>query len=180
MRSKTYQDIYTLDAIAAEILSTESWEMIEDRNPDAWNDAYCFALAEAKKAGCSDLEAEERACEAESAARDISHRNWKDAVLLACDEILEPHKLAFQQLKTRPWCYRLIAATTWTEAASRIVDTINGVGQFYFSSVKEFCAALPATTRGAVLAHLHWMKRRPDVYGTKSVSRMMEGWDQPC
>lgn len=175
---KKYQDTFTLDEVASFLLGVETWEKIEDRNPDAWGDYWLHANREALAEGLSDEEAEEKAIAAESEARDESYRNWKNALERAAEEIIGQHEMELRQLKTKPWLYKLAPKTTWEDAARCIVDTINGVGYFYFASVKELRDSLPATTRGAVLDHLNWMKRRPEVYGTASADRLMERWDR--
>lgn len=174
---RKYQDTFTLDEIA-ELVGVETWDKIEDRNPDAWGDYWLHARKEALADGLSDDEADEKGREAEDEARSESFRKWENALLRAAKEIIGEHGLDIKPLKTKSYLYKLSPAESWEAAAAKIIDTINGVGYFEFRNVKEFRDSLPATTRGAVLEHLHWMKRRPEVYGTSSAERLMGDWDR--
>lgn len=57
----------------------------------------------------------------------------------------------------------------WQIAAQHIMNTVNGYGPFWFSSVKEFTEVNSGTTRSAVLCHLGYIKHYPAVYGGRSV-----------
>lgn len=62
------------------------------------------------------------------------------------------------------------STTGWYRAASKIIDTINGVGMFEFRTVRELVESGPyPTIEQAVLQHAHWISSYPEVYeGTKA------------
>jgi hypothetical protein len=189
--SKTTREksTYTLDEIA-DLLGVDPWEKIEDRNPDAWGEYYVHARREAEKENredhendpsvelLSDDKLDEIGIEAESEARDESYGKWKNALENAAETIFGQHGLNIAPLKTKPYLYKITPAESWEDAASKIIDTINGVGYFEFRSVKEFRDSIPTTTRQAVLGHLHWMKDRSKVYGDYDARRLMGDWDR--
>jgi hypothetical protein len=60
-------------------------------------------------------------------------------------------------------------ASTWNDACSEIIETINGVGMFYFGSVEDLVESGPYDNEEqACLNHLHWMKEHHRVYGDPS------------
>jgi len=182
---KRLKDTFTLDEIAG-LLGVDSWEKIEDRNPDAWGEYYSHTFRETKAEAIKDgldeqtaeLRAENAAMEAESEARSESYGKWKNAMLHAAETIIGEHKLELRQLKTKQYLYKLVPAETWRDAAAMLRDTINGYGPFYFNNVQEFLDSGPYTARQAVLEHLHWMKDRAEVYGTSNAERLMGDWDR--
>jgi hypothetical protein len=65
-------------------------------------------------------------------------------------------------------------AETWRDAAQAIMETINGVGPFRFRSLGEFLKSGPYSPCEAVMEHLHWIKRYPDVYGSHSARSIVD------
>ena len=56
----------------------------------------------------------------------------------------------------------------------KIRETINGVGDFHFSSLREFLDSGPYTARQAVLGHLRSIRSYPAVYGGSGAHQMYE------
>lgn len=100
--------------------------------------------------------------------RDEAWQNYTNALESVFEELLEHHGLTLQKHKGE-WLFRVVPKKDWKDAATEIAKTVNGVGFFYFRSIRDFLDSGPYTPRAAVLTHLHWVKHWPDVYeGTKA------------
>lgn len=107
------------------------------------------------------------------------YETWHRAVLSAAKALFREHDLDLvprtgrgrlpYEFKVRP-----LPGKSWEDAADKIRKTINGVGDFYYGSLREYLKSGPYTAREAVLSDLHWIESYPDVYGTKSAKRMYE------
>jgi hypothetical protein len=146
---------------------------------EAWNEdvdweAFDYARKEALENGASDDEADEKGRDAEQEDSGERFRLWHDAVTSAVEHEFEEHGLTLVPRTGRgrdsrtPWEYRVVPTVSWTDAARKILHTINGVGMFEFRNVREFLDSGPYTARQAVLKHLHWLKDRAEVYGDRS------------
>lgn len=172
-------DTFDVDGLAR-LLGLDTWQEMEDRSPDTFLDwgsaAVKVAREDAETDGktLSDEEEDEIRSREESAARDEAYKRWECNLLNVAESVFEDHNLVLRQLKTKPHLYRVHPKHMWEGAAAKIVDTVNGVGLFHFSGAKELADSIPTTIRGAVLGHLHWMKRRSEVYGTPTPEHMME------
>lgn len=138
-------------------------------------------LKEAKDSGKSDDQADALAEKAEKETCDYAYRKYYTDLVLLADEMFGKHGLilvpkADKKTKT-PFEFFIVPENSskdktggfdWNNAVIKIILTINGVGEFEFSSTKEFLHSGPWTPRQAVLAHLHWMVRWYDVYGEKA------------
>ena len=61
----------------------------------------------------------------------------------------------------------------WDKAMDIVIDSINGVGEFFFSYPEEVVSSGPyKNTKDAVIAHLHWHVRRGEVYGEKGIKEI--------
>ena len=131
-----------------------------------------YTYGEVLRAGGTDEEAE-RAEQEENAD---SFRRYHDALMHAADSVFGAHGLMLVPIgKTRlPWEFTIRPIKTWKDAAALIVETINGVGQFEFSSISEFTRSGPYTVRESVLRHLGWLPSRSEVYGDASARSMFE------
>ena len=150
----------------AKLLDLPSWEDVDELNQQ-----HYWELAR----GSEDEEA------AESAARDEVFGQWYDAVERAATKLLEEHDLELQPVDfkntSRPYQLKIVPSTSWDSSANKLRETINGVGTFHFNNVKEFLSSGPYTARQAVLSHLSWINRHPDVYGGQSARRLYDqGW----
>lgn len=171
---KKTSDIVNIEKLAEDFKLPE-WEDVEKLNIDNIMEAGGYARDEALKEGESEEQAEEAAQKAQDEARDELYRNWHDAVENVAEDLFETHNLTLVPKSAAPsYEFKVEPTKTWTEAAESIIDTINGVGMFEFKSVKEFLDSGPYTLREAVLSHLHWIKRYPEVYGEPSPRRMYE------
>lgn len=107
-----------------------------------------------------------------SSERDECWREYENALVSVFTSLCEDHDLTLTKLGGGQW--KLAPKVAWKYSAKCVMETINGVGMFHFQNVREFVDSGPYTERAAVLTHLHWLKRYPDVYGTGSINRMME------
>lgn len=154
-------------------------ELLDCRTIEAYHDSvfssgegphtYDCAMREARAEGKSEEEAEKYAAEAEQAEIDEVLKKYMNELESVFEQMCSDHGLEVTKhtSKKKGIYFTLTPKKSWRDAAECIRDTINGVGSFYFSSLKEFLASGPYTAREAVLTHLHWMKRRPDVYGDR-------------
>jgi hypothetical protein len=154
----------TTIAALAEELGLPAWDRIDDMNQE-----HYWEMAKG-------LEGEE-AVEAERAAQDEVYAQWYDAD--AASKLFEEHGLELKPVgkykaSKRPYELKIVPKTSWNDAANKLRETINGVGSFHFNNLREYLDSGPYTARQAVLSHLHWIKRYPDVYGSQSAQRMYE------
>ncbi len=113
--------------------------------------------------------------------------DYRDAVLSTAEELFDRHGLQLVPILRRtrskkvmsknpdPWQFRVMPSPgrTWGSAALQIMRTINGVGMFGFSNLREFLDSGPYTRREAVLKHLGWIPSWYEVYeGSKASSRV--------
>ena len=106
--------------------------------------------------------------------RDENWLSYSNALVQVFSRLCSNHGLIVEDVRDKAWLKRVKPVASWKKAAKEILETINGVGYFHFRDVNEFCRSGPYTERAAVLTHIHYIKRYPDVYGDTSVSRMME------
>lgn len=150
--------------------------LIGVETPDEWgfeldfSEAYSYAYKAAIADGATEEEAEEKAQQAEQEEQDEAWGKYADAVYEIAEDLLNKHGLTLVPLGKgpRPFEFKIEPEKSWEDAAAEIIKTINGVGSFEFASVREFLGSGPYTARQAVLGHLHWIKRYPDVYGDSS------------
>jgi len=70
--------------------------------------------------------------------------------------------------------YRVKPMKSWEDSLTPIVETINGVGYFYFRDGKELMRSGPYTAREAVLSHMGYLNDVGSVYGEESLERKFE------
>ena len=163
---KQLSDKTTIEELAR-TFDLPSWDRIDELNQEFyWQQSH----------GAEDEEAQ---LEAEREAQEEVFATWYDAVESAVSKLFEAHGLELKGVtrrkgERRPFELKIIPTTSWTDAANKIRETINGVGSFYYRDLREFLSSGPYTPRQAVLSHLQWIKRYPDVYGTTSAHRLYE------
>lgn len=148
----------------AKTLGLPDWNEIDDYNLNY----YCESA--------STVEGEEEQTEAEDAARDEVFGQWHSGVLNAAKHVFGEHGLVLapRGKRERPYEFEIVPAVSWFDTIEKITDTINGVGYFHFSSVEELLRSGPYTAREAVEGHLHWLKKRSEVYGDTSAQSIYE------
>ena len=175
------EDRFSIDEIA-KLLGLPDSEKVEDGNLDHVADIGVVAY-EATIDGDEDA-AEAAQSEAEQKAIGVIYSSWHTAVLHAATELFERHGLTLDPVTEdpHPYEYRVVPSAVtgkrrlpdWKSSVNEIRKTINGVGVFEFKDLQEFLKSGPYTARRAVLRHLHWIRRYPDVYGTTSAQRLYE------
>lgn len=114
------------------------------------------------------------------------YRAWQRAVETVLDRYLEYHQLSARRVKIlyvspddgkrfKIDGYQIRPLTTWKKACESLVETINGVGYFWFDSVLEFKNHIPAISyKQSVLSHLHSITEWGEVYDGMSPQRLYE------
>jgi len=155
----------------AEMFGLPDWDKIDEMNQHHYWEMSRGA------------EGEEAQLEAESEARDEVFAQWYDAVEQAASKLFEEHGLELQpagkshtktKAERRPYELKIVPTTSWMDAANKIRETINGVGDFHFNDLAEFLRSGPYTARQAVLSHLGYIQRYPAVYGSQGAKQMYE------
>ena len=172
--AKKLSDKITIEDLA-KMLGLPDWDRIDEMNQQ-----YYFEASQ----GAPDEEAQ---LEAEREAQTEVFNTWYDAVENTATKLFGEHGLELQpsgkwhpstrtktRAEARPFTMKIVPSVSWEDAANRIRRTINGVGHFHFDSLREFLDSGPYTARQAVLSHLGYIKRYPDVYGSTSAQRMYE------
>lgn len=128
--------------------------------------AYCYR--EAVNDGKTESEAEEIAQAAEQDEQDEQDKKQLEAILRVSVDAFDTHDLTLATVDSgkHRGDYRVTPRKTWRDAAERVRDTINGVGHFHFSSLRELRDSGPYTDREVVLLHLGYIPDRAEVYGT--------------
>lgn len=165
-------DKVNLDALAA-MFGIPAWDDLRERNADSIGEAYGYAYNDAKSRGWSEGKADLAAQKAEWEAEGELYRQWRNALLGAVEPEFEKHLLELVPVGRHkiPYEFRVVPTKGWREAASKIIGTLNGVGEFAFGSLRDFLASGPYSAREAVLRHIHWIPSRAGVYGYRSAER---------
>jgi len=139
-------------------------------DPDEYEtsgDSYSYGYKEAIDEGLSESEAEERGLKYEQSDQDEAFAQIHGGIMHVADRLFGEHGLVLvpKGKGKHPWEFTLKPAKSWKDAGYEIVKTINGVGMFEFSSLKDALDSGPYTEREFVLSHRHWIKQWPEVYG---------------
>lgn len=152
----------------AKLLGLPDWDKIDEMNQhNYW---------EMSRGAGDDEDAQ---LEAERAAQEEVYNQWYDAVESTASKLFDEHGLELdptgkQGTETRRYDFKIVPFNSWNDAADKIRETINGVGNFHFNSLREFLASGPYTARQAVLSHLGYIKRYPAVYGGSGANQLYE------
>lgn len=69
----------------------------------------------------------------------------------------------------------IFSSDNWEEAGVAVLESINGYGLFHFHDLEELVSSGPyAGVKEAVIAHLHWHKRRGEVYGETGIKGLFD------
>ena len=173
------KDSTTIDEIA-DMFGLPTWEKLDEMNLDYYADQRSFAEDYARKKGASEEDAEQEGYKAEEEAQTELFNKWHDAVMHAAEKLFGEHGLELQGKRvkgksvSRPFELKIVPKKSWSDAANKLRETINGVGYFHFNTLKEFLDSGPYTARDAALRHLGWIKDYPAVYGDDSAERMYD------
>lgn len=159
---------FDIDQIA-EMIGAISVSKMMDRLD--FSDAYCYAYSQAIKDGKNDDEALLAGCEAESAEVDEYYERYSHALLRAADRLFGNHQLKISETEEG---YQVTPKTSWRNSLKAMIETINGVGYFHFSSVQNLLDSGPYSEEEAVINHLHWISSYPAVYGDTTANREIE------
>jgi hypothetical protein len=148
----------------ATLFGLPDWDRVDDMNQDTY-----WEMAR----GAEDTE------EAERAAQEEVYNKWYDAVESAASKLFEEHGLELsptgkQGTEKRSYDLKIVPSKSWDDAANKIRETINGVGDFHFNDLREFLRSGPYTAKQAVISHLGYIKRYPAVYGGLGANQMYE------
>lgn len=173
------KDKLSIDELV-EMFKLPAWDKVEEMNQDSIWENGDLAYKEALRDGDSESKAEKAREDAEGEAGLDIYKHWHDAVVSASESLFGEHYLdivpaSAKRKGVRPHEYKIVPTKGWDAALKQIIETINGVGMFHFSSAKEFLDSGPyATARIGVLTHLHHMKDYPRVYGGSSAQSLYE------
>lgn len=120
--------------------------------------------------------------EMEGGVQDEHYKAWKKSVEHAFEKYLEYHNLKLVQTKIprtyeqdgkqKRWFedgYALKPVKSWKDVVDQIVETINGVGYFWFDDAKHLLESGPYRSyKQAAIHHLHWIQDYGKVYGSRS------------
>lgn len=174
-RGKT-SDKINIDQLA-KMLGLPDWDKVDEMNQQHY--------WEMTRGG--DYEDEDAQMKAEEEARDEVYGRWYDAVEHTASRLFEEHGLELQpagkwhpatrhktRAEARPHELKIVPSTSWDDAAEKIRETINGVGDYHFNSLREFLHVNASTARQAVLSHLGYIKHYPAVYGGQGARQMYD------
>lgn len=163
--SKT-SDKINIDQLA-KLLDLPDWDRIDELNQQ-----HYWEMSQ----GITD---EDEQLEAERAAQEDVYNQWYDAVESTAERLFEEHGLELHQTgkqgtEKRRYDFKIVPQNSWDDAANKLRETINGVGDFHFNSLSEFLKAEASTARRAVLSHLGSVKKYPHVFGGLGARQMYD------
>jgi hypothetical protein len=166
VKTNKTSDKITIDQLA-KMFELPDWDRIDEMNQQHYWEMSRGA------------EGEEAQMEAEREAQDDVYGQWYDAVESVASKLFEEHGLELsptgkQGTEKRRYDFKIVPSTSWDDAANKIRETINGVGDFHFNDLKEFLRSGPYSARQAVLSHLGYIRRYPAVYGGLGARQMYE------
>lgn len=162
-------DKRTIDQLA-KMFDLPDWEGVDERNQH-----YYWEMAR----GAEDEDAQ---MAAEQEAQEEVYRKWYDAVEHVAEQLLGEHGLGLLAMKHtrkvhknyRPHVLKIIPTKSWADAADKLRETINGVGDARFNTLQEFLDYGDDTPRQAVLSNLGYIRRYPEVYGRQGARQMYD------
>jgi hypothetical protein len=138
---------------------------------------YAVVRKEALATGDDEDEANEKAYEAECAEQGAYCEAYMRAAVQAITDQAEEHfdlyvePVPYSAKHGKRW--RVKPFTSWKHTLNLILDTVNGVGCFYFPSLNALrtdgCDT--DTYRTAVLNYMYYLARYGEVYGGKRLQR---------
>jgi hypothetical protein len=169
----------------AKLLGLPKLEDIEERNSDyimeSGGNARDEALEEAKRFDydVSDEDLEEIEMKGQERAQDDVYRSWHNGVESAAEYLFDKHGLILEPIYQKGKGgylheFKILPIKSWEDAAHGILNTINGVGDFFFDSLEDFLDSGPYTAREAVLAHLGYISDYPRVYGDRTARSLFD------
>jgi len=153
-------------------LDLPTFEEVDDCNVDWYSEVYGNAKDSAVKDGYTDEEAEQQAGEVESEEREKIFKDYYNAIEQTLNYLLEFHNLG---LVEKNKCYFVEAKESWEKVAQTVIETINGMGPFYYENIKAFKDIGPYKSYcEASMQHLHWLRHYTEVYGGTNYRRIYE------
>ncbi len=122
----------------------------------------------------------------ETAERDEAWGKYRNAVMSVADEVFGEHGLTLVPVPPKgkrarkdweeryAFDFRIEPVTSWSDAASKLLTTINGMGPFWWPNLRNFLSSGPYTAREAVLQHLGWIPDWYRVYGNGTASSAVD------
>lgn len=160
--------VVNADELAA-IVGASTWDQTLGQNYDWVYDTAWHSLEPEER------EDDERVMAAQEQVESELFDQYNGALQAAAERALADHgMLLVPRSGPRSWDFDVVPEKNWRDVARKVLETINGVGYFSFSSLQDFLDSGPYTPREAVAEHLHYIKRYPEVYGTTSYRRIFE------
>lgn len=169
MAKKSLKNRFSIDELAG-LFGLRSISDFNDRlsgSDGVWAEAYDYAI---RHEGLSGEEAERFASEQEEKASDELVARYVSAIENVAETLLGALDLTVTDLGSKKYDGRFLVEPkhSWRDSAKAVVELVNGVGYFHFSSLREFLDSGPYTDRQAVLSHLHVANDYAVVYGDSS------------
>ncbi len=161
-------NVFTIDRIV-KCLHVDINFLVDD-SPNYYIESYNEYI----KQGYSEIEAEEKANKAESEASQEVYTKWKNAFESIAETAFEQHGLVLTFDSEDDTKVTVEPKTSWEDTAKHLIATINGYGSYYFTDIQEFMESGPWTAEQAVLEHLHWIAKRPEVYSEISWQKRLD------
>lgn len=190
MAKKPASDTFTFDELCKAVGLKASYSDAEDLikfNTDYIFEVGYFVYEEAINDGLDEDAADEARMKAQEKMTDKVMRAYVDTAVETIEDQLGEHfalnliELTEKNKKgkyTEQRRWKVKPLRTWNESLGLIIQTINGIGYFYFASIGEFLDTVldsgPYTEREGCLTHLHYLSDHAEVYGGQSLKRQFE------
>lgn len=145
--------------------------------PEFWandNEGWLYVKNQKLQEGASEEEAEQAASDYEQEECDEAERRYRNAVEFVATKLFLVHGLELHEHKDA-WHWQVMPEKSWKDALRKIIITINGVGFFHVSSIRDLCEGCnESSVRRVVLTCLHHIQDWPRVYGEGTTSGMID------
>lgn len=176
-----YPDVIDVETLA-KLLDLPDYDELHERNADfIWETARERVDLDPEDPAFDDVMMDEQ----HDVEDEYVFGPWHRGVIAAAFRAFDDHLMGIQEVGRppkgfpknrtwRPWQYRIRPDKSWRDTARRLVKTIDGVGVFGYSGAQGLIDSGPYTPQSAVISHLHWMRRWPEITGDTLYERTYE------
>jgi hypothetical protein len=168
------------------LLEIEKFEDLHERNCD-WifdssHKALSYHIKEFRKNNPNvsdddvDAESEKYREDYEIQLGEKMRKHYLNALEKAAEYLFANHGMEISRKKAKTGASYFIVKPkeSWKDVCEKLVETINGVGYFYFDNAAALADSIPDTYKGTAISHFHWMNDYSRVYGCQSANSSYE------
>ena len=155
----------------ADLWGLTSWDKLDEMNLDYFWESAGSARDRAQEEGEEDEEKlEEIGNNEEQRIRDEMYSSWSNAVESTSEALFEVADLNIE--KSELGNYFIYPTTNWRDSLKIIIEIINTLGLFHFSSVEALLDSGPYGLREAVDKHYTYLRQAHEVFDVPNPERL--------